>query len=444
MRNIKISFLLLFALLTLAWLLADTLFPEPLNYFRFRNAFVQYTGILAVGMMSFSMLLAVRPGWLEKSLHGLDKMYRLHKWLGISALIFSIIHWWFAQGTKWMVGWGWLSRPQRSAASEESLPIIEQFIRGQRGLAESMGEWAFYGAVILIALALVKWFPYHLFKKTHKWLAAVYLVLVYHSIILLKFDYWLQPIGWLTAILLLFGAASSVLILLGKTGAKRKAEGVIKSLNRYPGVHVIESEIDVVGKWIGHKPGQFVFIKSRRTEAPHPYTIASAWDPDQGIITLVVKELGDWTSQLKDWLYVGMPIAIEGPYGCFDFNDTKSHQIWVGAGIGITPFIAKMKDLAKNPMQQRIDLFHVTRDTDEAALEKLVTDAKAANVHLHITITPRDGHLTPAQISEAVPEYRSASLWFCGPTNFGRHLRKYFQKHGIAGSDIHQELFELR
>jgi predicted ferric reductase len=33
-------------------------------------------------------------------------MYRLHKWLGISALSISVMHGWLVNGTKWMVGWG--------------------------------------------------------------------------------------------------------------------------------------------------------------------------------------------------------------------------------------------------------------------------------------------------------------------------------------------------
>ncbi|MFU2488283.1 hypothetical protein [Thauera sp. WH-1] len=40
---------------------------------------------------------------------------------------------------------------------------MEIFFRGQGGLAESVGEWAFYAAVVLIVLALAKRFPYRLF-----------------------------------------------------------------------------------------------------------------------------------------------------------------------------------------------------------------------------------------------------------------------------------------
>ena len=41
-----------------------------------------------------------------------------------------------------------------------------------------------------------------------------------------------------------------------------------------------------------------------------------------------------------------MPVTVEGPYGCFDFEDAQPRQVWIGAGIGITPFVARMKQLA--------------------------------------------------------------------------------------------------
>ena len=100
MNRIKLALWLLLLVVTAAWLAADTLLPQPLTYFAFRTVFVQYSGVIAMAMMSAAMILATRPLWLEGHLDGLDKMYRLHKWLGIGALIVSTLHWWFAQGTK--------------------------------------------------------------------------------------------------------------------------------------------------------------------------------------------------------------------------------------------------------------------------------------------------------------------------------------------------------
>jgi predicted ferric reductase len=76
---------------------------------------------------------------------------------------------------------------------------------------------------VLIALALVKRFPYHLFTKTHKWLAALFLVLAYHSLVLMKFAYWAQPLGWVMAVLILAGVLAALLSLAGRIGARRRS-----------------------------------------------------------------------------------------------------------------------------------------------------------------------------------------------------------------------------
>ena len=79
MKRIKATFLAILLLLTALWLAADTLAPAPFTYFSFRTVFMQYSGVLGIGLMSVAMLLALRPKRLEPHLDGLNKMYRLHK-----------------------------------------------------------------------------------------------------------------------------------------------------------------------------------------------------------------------------------------------------------------------------------------------------------------------------------------------------------------------------
>ncbi|MEZ5511912.1 MAG: ferric reductase-like transmembrane domain-containing protein [Gammaproteobacteria bacterium] len=446
MNNIRMAFGLLLVVMTGLWLLAESLWPQPLTYFSFRTVFVQYSGVIAVAMMSVAMVLAVRHLWLEQPLGGLDKMYRLHKWLGVTALMVATLHWWWAKGTKWIVGWGWLVRPERGrgqgAGPQPS--DLEQWLRTQRGLAESIGEWTFYAVVILLAIALVQRIPYRVFRKTHTWLALGYLLLAYHTLVLTKFDYWAQPIGWVLLLLIVAGCVSALLVLLRRVGAGRKVKGVIEHLQTYPGVKVIEGVIRLEQGWPGHRPGQFAFVTTSKHEGAHPYTIASAWQAESATLTFIVKRLGDWTGQLEQWLHVGMPVTVEGPYGCFDFTGQQSRQIWIGAGIGITPFVARMKYRQTHPDPTPVDLFHCTADVDQAALEKLTADANAAGVNLHLVITPHDGRLTAEQIRAAVPHWREASVWFCGPAAFGDNLRRDFVRQGLPAKAFHQELFQMR
>ncbi|WP_201285611.1 hypothetical protein [Chelativorans xinjiangense] len=110
----------------------------------------------------------------------------------------------------------------------------------------------------------------------------------------------------------------------------------------------------------------------------------------------------------------------------FRFRQRRTRQVWIGDGIGITPFIAGMKHLAQeqraHPDQSRplIDLFHTTADYDEKAFAKQKADAEAANIRMHILVDSRDGPLTSECIRTAVPEWHEASIWFCGPAGFGK------------------------
>lgn len=449
MRPLKQAFWGALVLLVLLWLIAEPTVFQSSTFFGLRGAMVQLTGVVGMGCMSLAMVLALRPRWPETWLGGLDKMYRMHKWLGIAALVAAIIHWLWAKGPKWAVGWGWLERPARGAPVAIDNPV-EAVLASLRGAAEGVGEWVFYAVVVLIAAALIRWFPYRLFYKTHRLLAIGYLVLVFHAVVLVEFGYWTSPLGWLMAGLLACGSWAAIVVLLRQVGASRQVRGEITSLQYFAGVKALVIDTEVQG-WPGHKPGQFAFLTSDASEGAHPYTIASSWQEESPKVTFVVKELGDHTRHLREQLRFGQAVKVEGPYGRFTFDDDRTRQIWIGGGIGITPFIARMKHMALQrdardwPDGQQVDLFHSTADVDEEALARMALAAESAEVRLHVLIDARDGHLTGERIRSVVPAWREASIWFCGPAGFGEALKRDLAGHGFPVEQrFHQELFAMR
>ncbi len=443
MNTIKASLSALLLGLSLLWWLADaTAIAQASGFFAWRGLLVQYTGVLAIGAMSAAMLLATRPVWLEDRLHGLDKMYRLHKWLGIAGLVLAVAHWLCAQAPKWLVQSGLLQRPARSPQPAETVAVF-RFFRDQRHLAEQVGEIAFYAVVALIALALIRRFPYRHFFRTHRWLAVVYLALALHSIVLMRFAYWTTPLGAALALMILAGSVSAAISLLRRIGSERKAVGIVERIEHLDGVHVNAVEVRLESRWVGHEAGQFAFVTFDRREGAHPFTISSAWRGD-GRLMFLIKAVGDYTRTLAATVKAGDTLTVEGPYGRFDFDGPSRHQIWIGGGIGIAPFVARMKALAVAPDGRTIDLFHTTREVDETALQRLAEDAAAARVRLHLLVDARDGQLTGERLRAAVPGWGQADVWFCGPTGFGQAIRSDLVAHGLAEERFHQELFEMR
>jgi ferredoxin-NADP reductase len=78
------------------------------------------------------------------------------------------------------------------------------------------------------------------------------------------------------------------------------------------------------------------------------------------------------------------------------------------------------------------------------AIEKLTRDADAAQVRLHVLWDARDGRLDLARLQKAVPDWREADVWFCGPARFGRMLQDGLVGLGFPAERFHQELFEMR
>lgn len=433
----------LLALTALWWVADGTTFVTLDGLFAWRNVLVQYSGVLSIGVMSISMLLAVRPVVFEPHVGGLDKMYRLHKWLGISALVTAVAHWVISQGPKWLIGLGLIERRPRGPRPPLPEEAIHRFLATQHGLVESIGEWAFYAGVVLMVLALIKRFPYKHFLKTHHVLAISYLLLAWHSVVLLQWDYWSTPLGVLMSLLLAGGSVCAVLVLLGRVARSRKVLGEVVTVRQHTALQVTQIDIQFKGQWAGHDAGQFAFVTLHAEEGAHPYTISSAWKND-GLITFIIKALGDYTGTLSTSVSLGDQAVVEGPYGRFNFEGIKRRQIWIGGGIGITPFVARMKSLALESDNRKVDLFHTTAIYDEHVMQLMQKDAQDAGVNLHVLWSQRDGRLDAQRIASAVPEWKDADFWFCGPAEFGRALKAGLVGMGLASDSFHQELFEMR
>ncbi|WP_417828465.1 ferric reductase-like transmembrane domain-containing protein [Thalassospira sp.] len=431
--------------LTALWLSVNPDIFGANDFIGFRNLMVQYTGFLAIGMMSLILFLSTRPVWLTRRLGGLDKAYRLHKWLGITVLVVATMHWLWRMVPKWAVALDILEAPQRGPRPDGSaMHWAQSLLLEQRGLAETMGEWAFYIAVALILVALTKRIPYRWFAKTHTVLAVVYLVLVFHAVVLLDFTNWATPVGYVLAIMLLVGAVSSIIVLFGQVGAARRSTGKVIEVEYLPEMKSLEITIASDGGWKGHRSGQFAFARFGDDKESHPFTIASAWGDGMSGLTIIAKKLGDYTNRLDQTLKPGDPVVLEGPYGTFTLDRSQNHQIWISGGIGLTPFVAWLEDLVANPTELEIDFYQVAPQCDDKLMARIKDLAKRAGVRLHQWRDARDGFLTGEKLRNDVTHWHKAGVWFCGPRQFGQNIQNDLVEAGLSPRAFHQELFDFR
>lgn len=404
----------------------------------FRQEGLYLTGLLSIALMSFAMLLAARPAWLEGPVGGMDRMYRTHKWAGILAVGFAAAHWLIEMSgdvIKALVG------------REGRLPKEKYsgFLEVLRDLAEDMGEWAIYAVLAMLAITLWKRFPYRKWRFLHQAMPAIYLMLACHAALLAPVHYWTQPAGWLLALLMAGGVYGSLHSLTGRIGRSRQVAGEILSIEQ-SAPDVIAVRCRLAEGWRGHRPGQFAFISFDRAEGQHPFTIASA-DRGDRTIAFQIKALGDYTRTLKQGLGIGQAVTVEGPYGRFDLGriDRKARQIWIAGGIGVTPFLAWLEVLRANPeFAPAADLHYCTRDrtTDPfvAKLEALCAPLSTVRLRVH---GARQGEILSAE-KVATGNPKRAEVWFCGPAGLGNAIKAGLQRARPGRFTFHREAFAMR
>lgn len=384
------------------------------------------------------MILALRVPWLEDWIGGLDRCYRLHRQAAQWGVGLGLAHYLIRLGSKELRNADLLVKPQ---GYDSGIPKIFDPLHE---LAKVTGELGLYAAIALVAMALIRAIPYRTFARWHRVLPVLYLGFVLHAVVFMPIPYWKNPAGAGLVACLMAGLVASARSLLGQIGRSRQVQGRVMSIEKI-GKNTLAVIIEPGSAWPGHTAGQFALFTFHSKEGAHPFTLASAWENGTGRIRIAVKALGDYTSSLVDSLVEGAPVRIEGPYGRFDFDHGKGRQIWIAGGIGLTPFVAGLEYRASQPVTPGpVDLFYSTRGVPAELLDRIQTIARAGHARLHVIDTGQTAPIDAAEIMQAVPDWRAASIWFCGPSKFGDALEAAFTDAGLPRGGFHREAFEFR
>lgn len=445
--------------ITLAWLAAapPDLGVLPLinadgaasGWWMLRQHALYLSGLWSIGLMSLALLLALRLPALERPLGGMDQVYRLHKWTGISAALTAILHWSAKESGGWIKAlWGKAGKPGHDAV----LPWAADW----RHLAEHVGEWAFYALLAMIALTLwQRLLPYRPWRILHRAMPALYLLLAGHALALTPLTFWGQPLGLLLAAMLAFGSLVALWSLAGQVGRRRSHAARVHAVAALG--PAADAPLEVIcampPTWPGHRAGQFIFASFDAAEGAHPFSIASApaalgrSERGEPLLRLVIKPLGDYTRALAQRLHAGQAARIEGPYGRFGlWRRGARPQVWVAGGVGVTPFLALLEarqpGASARPAQPSpVQMHYCTRDAShDALLPRLrrLCDAAQPPVALTVHSAAQGQRLTARQLQcGATP----LDIWFCGPAGLEQALRKGLD---AASARFHREAFAIR
>ncbi len=438
------------------------------NYWEFRVSMLYLTGAAAIILFTISMFLSLKSNYLEKYTKGYDKAVNIHKWTGITAFIMVIFHWIIKKSKGVILDFNILPAPEKGGemvlSDTEKLvyPFIYftdtfkklnldfitiPFFAGGAGkltenevflykLGNTIIEYVFYVFIILMAAAVIKRVPYHIFRKLHAFMPLIFLAAAYHSLTIQIRGGWAYSIaGLLLSIIILSGAAAALYILFA--GKRHKHKSVVKNVEYDNNTNILSLTLDLDKKDFNYKAGQFALLKFPFSSEYHPFTICSCKSNES--ISFYIKSLGDYTSLLKDKIKTGDNVIIDGPYGRFTFDDNKN-QIWIGSGIGITPFLSKLDSLDSN---DKNITFYYSNYSKPFFLDKVAQKCKKLGIDFHFINTEKESRIN---INDVINNQNlsNTSLWFCGNESFRNSIKKVLKENNFNLKKFNYEIFRFR
>ena len=386
-------------------------------------------GATALTLMAMNLILAARLPGFDALFGGLDQLYWVHKWTGMVILGAAFLH-------------------QQIKIATDGLEVTAALSR----LAVDVAEVAFVALAVLSLISFFKrvpkfpkitWeIPYGLWRWSHRALGLVFVALAFHqAFVKAPFDSNVLLSVWLNAAALTGIAA----FLWSQFGfLYRRHSYRVAGVDKHPAATIVD--LEPVGKGLKVRPGSFAFVhfSSKGLREPHPFTVSQV-RPNGGL-QFSIRGLGDYTRHLRDVIAVGDTARVEGGYGRFHHHRGGPKQVWVAAGIGITPFLAWADHLKPGDADQIVLMYCVRNEAEGVALDRLRAAAdRVPGFSLKLHMSDTDGRFDAGKLVSHLPfGIGQASLWFCGPAPMRDGLIKDLKAAGKAPRSVHFERFEFR
>lgn len=426
----------------LGWLLVAALSLLPVVYWltaiplsvRFQDfaatlhSLANIAALVGTAGFATNLLLSARLGFVERLFGGLDHLYRVHRFVGCASLILILSH-------ALLVTWSTAVQSGGGSAAELFLPGA--------GLRIFAGDIALLGMIAAMVLTLLVRLRYETFVFVQRSFGVVFVLASYHVFRVEGTKAYSHGLtiymGGLSALAI---AAFVYRSILGRY-LVRTYDYLVTEVNR---LDRSVAEIVLVPREepLHFEPGQFAFVSIAHRAVgrePHPFSIASS--PDESNLRIVVKALGDYTTDLVN-LEPPAPAKIEGPYGRFSYSRVANpDQIWIAGGIGVTPLLSMARSLEAN--DHRIDLYYCTEGSDQAYFSDELFEI--SDQHLNFRVIPIRkvslGHINAEDILGVSRELATKDFLICGPPAMIENLKRQFLELGVPREQIHYEDFDF-
>ncbi|KAJ0408759.1 hypothetical protein P43SY_001983 [Pythium insidiosum] len=302
------------------------------------SAYLQIMGLNSMFNMSFLLLPVTRNSvWMELFNISYANGVKYHRWLGVLTVLTALLH---------SVGYFWLWIRQ-GIWLKRALPCFHcdvsphAYGSGYEQWFNVFGEIAlfFLLAIAGTSIPYVRRKLFNVFYYTHQLFVLALVFSIMH---------W-SPIVW-------WCLPSVVIYCVERAMSSANARSPVQTQE----FTIISKEVAKIvlhrspGPAGHHHVGQFVYLNvpSISKLQWHAFTVASSAQADPSSFTVLVKALGDWTTDLVAYAeackesHVLPTICVDGFYGAsLEVYRGYETVCLVGGGIGATPIFAILEDL---------------------------------------------------------------------------------------------------
>ena len=418
------------AVTALLWALAKLEPPQTgLAPLRPLLALSQISALAAVVLMALALMLSARSRVLETIYGGLDKALRVHRRLGECALLLMLVH---------------LLTLLPGAA--QLAPLLLPFVEHWPKTLGVLSLWAF---MLLSALAFWRRLPYQAWLLLHRWMGLPFLLGGAHAMGAASDVAGNEPLRfWMLLWVALGALAWCYRMLFFPALGPRYDYRVERVVAR--GAGAWDLLLQPTAMRMNFEPGRFAFIAIRGVPGlpaeHHPFSISSS--PAERQLRFSFKAVGDYTRALP-LLQRGTPVQVYGPFGHFTLHRLCRwrRMVWIGAGIGITPFLSMLAFEATNDDFRRIWLFHVVRHAQDAVYDGEIAQRIALAdswVDYVKWVSDERGPLTAHAVLASLGAFDDCAFMICGPTALARELKRQLEQRGVGSHRIMFEDFAFR
>lgn len=380
-------------------------------------------GASALACMAISCILASRWRGVEWLFGGLDRIYEAHKWIAIWALVFAVYHFVF----------------KAKLDSWELAPILEL----SKGWTRLVRQLSLVALGTIVLLALNRNIPYGDWRWLHKLSGPLFLIVILHWLSFKSPITLASPAGVWLALLCTVGVIAALYKMVLYPFIAKAGEYKLVTISH--GKAAVHLEFEPVRNGFPFAAGQFAFISLKESglREPHPFTIANAHS-DTGNIHFVIRALGDYTEKLNEQAKVGMLADIYAPHGNFKRMRSAEREIWIGAGVGISPFISWQQDKTIGNFERATLVYCFDPSRAFPSVERMqeMTDKTGVQFVANPSGSKALAETIYQVASEVDPKYVQIS--FCGPKGLLKRVQELMKENGIPAKNMHYEFFDFR